>query len=327
MWKILTCLMLLAPSWTSAIEQKNTSLNRQADTAGSNDRLGDMITIPAGRFLMGNNGQEGFGDSEEFPQHPVDLATFQIGKYEVTRGEYRRFIEAGGYSDPNYWSSEGWAWKESDVIIYAGMHGATWQVTRPNQESRRTQPSHWKPEQEWIGHGFKHPVFMQTENHPVVGVTYYEAQAYCKWAGGRLPTEAEWEKAARWDPGKQHANIWPWGDIWDPEKCNNPSDHNPVAGGYMTNQSAPVGTYPEGASPYGGMDMVGNAYEWVSDEARSYPGNPEPFEHLGHHFVKGGCWDDGPFSVRCAYRGWYLPRSSGGVGPGDSDYIGFRVAR
>ena len=77
---------------------------------------------------------------------------------------------------------------------------------------------------------------------------------------------------------------------------------------------------------YGCMDMVGNAYEWVADWAKLYPGNPKPLEHKGYHFVRGGCWDDGPFSVHCAYRGWYLPSSSGGVGPGDSDYIGFRVA-
>jgi len=94
------------------------------------------------------------------------------------------------------------------------------------------------------------------------------------------------------------------------------------------NQSAPVGSYPKGASPYGCMDMVGNAYEWVADYAQSYPGNAKPFDHSpNYHFVRGGCWDDGPFSVRCAYRGWYLPPSSSGVGPGDSDYIGFRVAR
>jgi iron(II)-dependent oxidoreductase len=170
-------------------------------------------------------------------------------------------------------------------------------------------------------------VFTQTDNHPVIAVTYFEAEAYCKWAGGRLPTEAEWEKAARWDEEQQHPNIWPWGDTWDPEKCNNPEDHNPAGGGYRVNQSAPVGSYPEGASPDGVMDMVGNAYEWVADDVKSYPGNPEPFEHKGFHFVRGGCWDDGPANVRCAYRGWYLPSGSSGVGPGDSDYIGFRVAR
>ncbi|MFB3789452.1 MAG: formylglycine-generating enzyme family protein [bacterium] len=294
----------------------------------ANDRLGEMITIPAGRFLMGNNGHEGFGDSEEFPQHSVYLPTYQIGKYEVTRGEYSKFIEAGGYEDSSYWSPEGWEWKESDVIVYAGMRGAVTHATRPNNSKKRHEPDHWATEQEWIGHGYDHPRFIQTDKHPVVGVTYYEAEAYCKWAGGRLPTESEWEKAARWDDEKQHANTWPWGDTWDPEKCNNPDDHHTAGGGYRKNQSAPVGSYPSGASPYGCMDMVGNAYEWVADWAKSYSGNPKPFDFTKmYHFVKGGCWDDGPASVRCAYRGWYLPPGSGGTGPGDSDYIGFRVAR
>ena len=76
------------------------------------------------------------------------------------------------------------------------------------------------------------------------------------------------------------------------------------------------------------MDMAGNAYEWVAGWGKSYPGNPKPFDYSGaYHFVKGGCWDDGPDSFRCAFRGWYLPPSSSGTGPGDSDDIGFRVVR
>jgi iron(II)-dependent oxidoreductase len=303
---------------------QKTQIAKAPDT---DTRLGELVTIPAGSFLMGNGGKEGFGGPEEFPQHSVSLPAYQIGKYEVTRGQYRKFIEAGGYQDPSYWSPEGWKWKESDVIDYAGMYGKVTHTVRPNSKEKRSEPEHWAAEQEWIGHGFGHPRFVQTDNHPVVAVTYYEAEAYCKWAGGRLPTEAEWEKAARWDEKKQHANIWPWGDTWDPEKCNNPEDSNPAGGGYKKNQSAPVGSYPEGASPYGCMDMVGNAYEWVADRAKSYPGNAEPFDYGVFHFVRGGCWDDGPSSVRCGYRGWYLPPSSSGVGPGDSDYIGLRVAR
>ena len=132
----------------------------------------------------------------------------------------------------------------------------------------------------------------------------------------------------RWDEKQQHARTWPWGDTWDPEKCNNFEDHNPASGGYKVNQSAPVGSYPAGASRYGCMDMFGNAYEWVADWHNSYPGNLKPFDRTGRYrVVKGGCWDDGPLGVRCAFRGWYLPRSSSGTGPGDSDYIGFRVAR
>jgi iron(II)-dependent oxidoreductase len=174
-----------------------------------------------------------------------------------------------------------------------------------------------------------HPRFIQTDQHPVVGVTYYEAEAYCKWAGGRLPTEAEWEKAARWDEKRQRSCVWPWGDVWDPEKCNNPDDHNPAGGGYRVNQSAPVGSYAAGASSYGCLDMVGNAWEWVASPSKSHPGNPTPYnDGDAYRLVKGGCWDDGPSSSgRCSYRTWYLPLNSSGTGPGDSDYIGFRIAR
>jgi formylglycine-generating enzyme required for sulfatase activity len=316
------------PEATEAPPQKGIMDSNKTAAVNASDRLGEMITIPAGSFLMGNNGHEGFGGPEEFPQHRVHLPTYQIGKYEVTRGQYRKFMEAGGYEDPRYWSPEGWKWKESNDLVYAGMYGKFNRVLRPDNAGKRREPEHWAAEQEWIGHGHDHPRFTQTDNHPVVGVTYYEAEAYCKWAGGRLPTEAEWEKAARWDDKQQQARTWPWGDTWDPEKCNNPEDHHPAGGGYRVNQSAPVGSYPAGASPYGCMDMVGNAWEWVTSRSKSHPGNPEPFDHTdAYRLVKGGCWDDGPSGGRCSSRIWYLPPSSSGTGPGDSDYIGFRVAR
>jgi formylglycine-generating enzyme required for sulfatase activity len=281
---------------------------------------GEMITIPAGEFIMGNDK----GDWDQKPEHTVYLPAYQIGKYEVTRGEFRKFMEAGGYNNRSYWSDEGWQWKESKYIIYAGMYGSVDSVIQPDKDKKRTEPQYWKAEQEWIGHGYDHPKFIQTDNHPVVGVTYYEAEAYCKWAGGRLPTEEEYEKAARWTGS--HSNIWPWGDTWDAEKDNNPFDHNPAGGGFRVNQSAPVGSYPAGASPYGCMDMTGNAYEWCADWAKSYPGCVKPYDYTGlYHVVKGGCWDD--LQANATYRTWYLPPGSAGVGSGDSDIIGFRMAR
>ncbi len=101
----------------------------------------------------------------------MNLPTYQIGKYEVTRGQYRRFMEAGGYEDSRYWSAEGWKWKESDLIVYAGMNGSVTHTVRPNANEKRRQPEHWEAEQEWIGHGHDHPRFTQTDKHPVVGVT------------------------------------------------------------------------------------------------------------------------------------------------------------
>ncbi len=242
----------------------------------------------------------------------------------MTRGDFRKFIDAGGYENPEYWSPEGWVWKEGNVIVYAGMYGAVSYTSRPDSLGKRSAPDHWEAEQEWIGHDYDHPRFVQSDDHPVVGVTYFEAEAFCNWAGGRLPTEAEYEKAARWNGTRSY--LYPYGDNWDPEKSNNPDDHNPAGGGFLVNQSAPVGSYPEGASPYGCMDMIGNAYEWCADWAKSYPGCSKKFDFTGkYHVVKGGCWDD--VGITCSFRSWYLPPSSSGVGPGDSDYIGFRMAK
>jgi formylglycine-generating enzyme required for sulfatase activity len=126
------------------------------------NRLGEMIPIPAGSFLMGNTGNEGYEYDEEFPQHSVYLPEYQIGKYEVTRGEFRRFIEAGGYDNPEYWTAEGWEWKESDSIVYAGMYGKYNKVERPDKDKKRNTPLYWEAEQEWIGHNYGHPNFIQT---------------------------------------------------------------------------------------------------------------------------------------------------------------------
>lgn len=297
-----------------------TYMSKLNGQTGNLNYGGEMILITEGNFIMGNNN----GSWEERPEHTVYLPAYHIGKYEVTRGEYRKFIEAGGYKNSEYWSPEGWVWKEGNVIVNAGMYGDVNYTSRPESHLKRNSPDHWKAEQEWIGHGYGHPRFSQTDNHPVVGVTYFEAEAYCKWAGGRLPTEAEYEKAARWSGTKSY--LFPYGDTWDPEKSNNPDDRNKAGGGYRVNQSSPVGSYPSGASPYGCMDMIGNAYEWCSDFIKSYPGCAKPFDHTGkYHAVKGGCWDDA--KVSCSYRSWYLPPSSSGVGGDDSDIIGFRIAK
>ena len=263
--------------------------------------IGAMIYIPAGSFLMGNSGvgyDATYVRSDELPQHSVYLSDYHIGKYEVTRGQYRQFMDAGGYSNSAYWSTDGWTWKGT-----------------------RTEPACcWAAQQSW---GSPPGSFTQTDNHPVVGVTYYEAEAFCNWAGGHLPTEAQWEKAARWTGS--YPNVYPWGDTWDVQKCNNWDDSL-----YPRYQTAPVGRYPSGASPYGCQDMAGNAEEWCKDWYRSDyysqtpPGgwiDPQGPSTAIWRVSRGGTWHMADSSCRCACRDdCYYPDYS-------SSLYGFRLAR
>jgi formylglycine-generating enzyme required for sulfatase activity len=262
---------------------------------------GAMVYIPAGSFLMGNNGSEGYSYSNELPQHWVSLSAYYIGKYAVTRGEYRQFLDAGGYSNPAYWSSDGWSWKVSDS---------------------RTEPRYWAALQNW---GSPPGSFMQTENHPVVGVSYYESEAFCNWAGGHLATEAQREKAARWTGSSPR--VYPWGDTWDQQRCNNWSDSL-----YPGLQTAPVGSYPSGVSPYGCHDMAGNVWEWCKDWYLSNyysqtPGggwiNPQGPSSGSYRVLRGSCWgNSGSSDFRCASRNSGAPNGNWG-----DPYVGFRIAR
>lgn len=261
----------------------------------------ELVYIQGGSFLMGNNGNEPYSYDDELPQHSVSLCGYWIGKYEVTRGEYQKFMDAGGYTNSAYWSTEGWSWRVS---------------------SNRTQPIFWAPQQNW-GTG----TFTQTDKHPVVGVTYYEAEAFCNWAGGRLPTEAEWEKAARW--AASHSRVYPWGDLWHDDKCNNWNDSVPAGGGYRKCQTSPVGSYTSGVSPYGLQDMAGNVAEWVKDwysdtyYSATPPGgwvNPQGPASGSGRVCRGGSWTDYDDYCRAAIRNSTSPSSS-------RYNLGFRLAR
>ena len=153
----------------------------------------------------------------------------------MTRGQYRKFIDAGGYSSKSYWSADGWDWKTA---------------------KKRMHPDSWDAHQKLIIYS-KTYEFTQTDDYPVIGVNYYEAEAFCNWAGGHLPTEAQWERAACWDSASQHANIYPWGDAPDDTKCNNRSS--------SFDGPSPVDSYPAGASPCGCIDMIGNVDQWCKD--------------------------------------------------------------
>jgi len=235
-----------------------------------------LVRIPAGRFWMDTNRWDleraGIKWENWFErQTPCDwvyLPAYAIGKYPVTNAEFVCFIEDGGYANPAYWTEDGWQKKER------------WNWAKPY---------YWEDNQ-W-----------NAPSQPVVGVSWHEAVAYCRWlkirAGRdyRLPSEAEWEKAARGTDGR----IYPWGD--------DPPDESRCNFGSSVGCTTPVGRYsPRGDSPYGCADMAGNVWEWTSSLFQYYPywadDGQEDMASPGSRVVRGGSFYSGQWSVRCASR-------------------------
>lgn len=279
-----------------------------------NDGYGDYLFVPAGEFLMGDNYNE--GPSCERPVHTVYLDAYYIGKYEMTNGEYKKFIDDGGYSDSTYWTAEGF-----------GKYGS--------------QPQYWDVSTH-RGGGIP-----GNEMFPVVGVCKYEAEAYCKWLSAktekkyRLPTEAEWEKAARGTDQRRY----PWGDNIDSSyanyyKSNDPYEdaQGPLGGftpvGYYNGNTYGEFSTHDNASPYGAYDMTGNVFELCSDQyGDSYysnspvnnPTGPSVGEYIPYGStspvtgdfatIRGGFWTDNNremvmSTLRCACRS-LIPEGSG----------------
>jgi iron(II)-dependent oxidoreductase len=256
------------------------------------------VLIPAGRFTMGTSTEPWALDNER-PAHTVHVDAYFLDTVPVTNGAYQRFIAAGGYDNPKYWSEPGWAYRnEVDLVAprFWQRDGDRWLRTR---------------------FGNVEPI---PADEPVVHVCFYEAEAYTNWAGKRLPTEAEWEKAARHDPATGRSRRYPWGDE-DPG-----SEHANLGQRHLS--PAPVGAYPAGAAPSGAQQLIGDVWEWTSSDFHGYPGFtvfPYPeyskvFFGPDYKVLRGGSFGTDSAACRGTFRNWDYPIRR-------QIFAGFRCAR
>jgi len=259
----------------------------------------DMVRIPAGLFLMGSDHAADTLDNER-PQHAVYVEEFLIDRYPVTNKEFLHFVTADGYHNQSWWSPEGWQWRVHNSI----EHPFYW---------------HAQPDGGWVVEGLGHTRSLQSDA-PVACVSWYEADAYARSVGKRLPTEAEREKAACWDLELQKKRLYPWGD---PEPDEARANFDARDGG-----PTPVGHHPAGSSSSGCHDMCGNVWEWTATWFHPYPGFiAHPYEGYSvpyfdqqHRVLKGGSWATHRHVLRPTFRNWYYPWVR-------EIFAGFRCAR
>ncbi|HET8560243.1 MAG TPA: ergothioneine biosynthesis protein EgtB [Marmoricola sp.] len=244
----------------------------------------DPVLVPAGPFTLGvDRLDEPWSLDNERPAHTVDLPSFRIGRVPVTNGEWQQFVAAGGYHEPRWWSAAGW---------------------RHRCEAGLERPLSWSADGSRRRFGVVEEV---PPDEPVQHVCFHEAEAYAAWAGGRLPTEEEWEKACAWDPVAGRRRRWPWGDA-------EPDASRANLGGTAL-RPAPVGAYPAGASAYGMEQSIGDVWEWTSSTFRPWPGftpmlyaaYSAPFFSPRYRVLRGGSWAVGGAAVRPSFRNWDLP--------------------
>ncbi len=244
------------------------------------------VLVPGGPFSLGTDDSSSAYDNER-PSHTVRVDAFEIDRYPVTVRRFAEFVMAGGYRTPEWWSKAGWEWLRS-----VG-HDA---------------PQGWIPDLEggWVVRRFGHVVPLDPRE-PVQHVSYHEADAFARWAGGRLPTEAEWEKAAVWDPSTRTTRRFPWGND-PPTPLHANLDH-------ATWGPSPVGSHPHGASALGVEQMIGDVYEWTSSLFLPYPGYTtfpypeysEVFFGEDYRVLRGASWATSASVARGSFRNWDLP--------------------
>ena len=308
----------------------------------------ELCAVPAGFVWLGSDDDDKQAFADERPQHRVEVAAFQIGRYQVTNAEYSAFADAGGYDEPGYWTERGWAWRQArdtgegslnrrlrnlayfrghlddmenwfeeaelDASLrdmWRGLTGMTDGEARAHLRRLGLERVRSRDEP-----AFSRYPTLNGANQPVVGVSWYEALAYCSWLSRvsqrafSLPTEAQWERAARGDDGR----VYPWGRAWEAGRCNARPEN--------IERTTPVGVFPGGRSPFNCEDMAGNVAEWTSSIYSRYPWTSTrvDLEADGVRVTRGGGWESTPRVVRCALRGDMSESHTDGA------TLGFRVA-
>ncbi|MGH7794900.1 MAG: selenoneine synthase SenA [Candidatus Binatia bacterium] len=274
------------------------------------------VEIPAGAFLIGATRHFPFVFDNEKWAHAVELKNFRIARTPVTNEEFLAFVEAGGYHASRYWSTEGWQWLETGGAAQLEKSFAKFfnkSVKEETDLARFTtqhHPAYWRREANgrWLQRIYDQYIPLR-QNWPVVHVSWYEAEAYCNWAGRRLPTEAEWEAAASAAP--DHASSaerrhFPWGnETASPAQAN--LDWR--AGGLVE-----VGAHAAGDSALGCRQMIGNVWEWTASDFQPYPGfSADPYKEYSqpwfgtHKVLRGGCWATASLLMRNTWRNFYTP--------------------
>jgi iron(II)-dependent oxidoreductase len=248
------------------------------------------VEVPGGTFLLGGSPDAPFVFDNEKWAHPVTVKPFAIARAPVTQAEFAAFVEEGGYRDDRWWSPEGLAWRRS-----AGAERPVYWRGAPGGWERRDF-DRWVP----------------LEPHrPVVHVNWFETEAYCRWAGRRLPTEAEWEAAAATEPAagsgfSGRLRRFPWGDdLPAPRRTN--MDWSAMG-------CVDVGALPDGDSAYGCRQMLGNVWEWTSTTFGPYPGfTPDPYKEYSapwfgsRKVLRGGAWATRSRMLRNTWRNYFTP--------------------
>ena len=258
---------------------------------GSGDFPGD-VEIPGGTIELGSRRNGAFVFDNEKWAHPVEIAAFAMARAPTTNAAYRDFVEDGGYGAEKYWDEEGWRWRA---------------------EVGAEHPVHWAPDASggWTFRFFDRFVELPPDQ-PVIHVNWYEANAWCRWAERRLPTEAEWEATASYQATGESAGLagpmrrYPWGELAPGPSHANLDGRNIGC--------VDVGAYPDGESAFGCRQMLGNVWEWTSSVFSPYGGfAPDAYKDYSEPWfetrkvLRGGAWATRGRMITNAYRNFFTP--------------------